>query len=214
MGKRSNRIRTLELICVLITVPLLTFSQETSKTTAACSPIAPYNKGVITIQCTVSSDKTGKQLIEILNRIERNQLDPKVVMEKLDEIEKGVNAIQEQVNPNAPKVTYTKGGLKRTTSPGRSEASTGAMGTFRELVELYDTKEWARLLQQCEDQIKQRPEWFTPYVLGGLAHANLGNRPKAIELLEEARSGMDDNPDYEDLPQMVRDVLRQLKEQP
>ena len=212
MANRPNLRRILEILCILIAVSRPAFSQETFKTTAPCSPISQYNNGTIVIQCAVNSDKMAKQLIEILNRIERNQLDPKLVMSKLDEIEKGVNAVQEHVNPNVPKITYTKGGVKRMTSPGRSVASIEAVDTFRELAELYDGRQWAKLVQQCEDQIKQRPEWFTPYVLGGLAYVNLGNRAKAIELLEEARSGMDDNPDYENLPEIVRDALEKIKE--
>jgi hypothetical protein len=86
MTKKSNRIRLRELICILITSPALVFCQQTSKTTAPCSPIAPNNTGIFKIQCPGISDKLGHQLIDILNRIREKQLDPDVVMAKLDEL--------------------------------------------------------------------------------------------------------------------------------
>jgi hypothetical protein len=61
--------------------------------------IAPNNSGTITIQCGGISSKLGNQLVAILNRIAKNQLDPDEVMAKLEEIQKGVNEIRENTAP-------------------------------------------------------------------------------------------------------------------
>lgn len=96
MPHKPKRLRVLELICVLITSATLMFSQQISKTTAPCSPLAPYNKGIIEIQCKVDSARAGKQLIEILNRIKESQLNLDLVLKKIGEMQESVNEIHEQ----------------------------------------------------------------------------------------------------------------------
>ena len=60
----------------------------------------------------------------------------------------------------------------------------------------------------------QRPEWFTPYMLAGVAEANLGHKDQAIGFLEKAERGMADNPEYEDAPAFTRQLLNQLRSKP
>lgn len=88
-----NRVKTLEIVCMLVVFPPLVFSQENSKTTAPCSPIAPYNQGIIKIECTVDSQKTANKLIEILNVVQQSQLDLNLVVSKLDQVLAQTNAI-------------------------------------------------------------------------------------------------------------------------
>jgi len=76
-----SQARILESICLLLAVPLLLFSQETSKTTAPCSPIAPYNQGFIEIRCAVGSLKQADQLLEMVNKILQNQTNPEKLTE-------------------------------------------------------------------------------------------------------------------------------------
>ena len=82
--------------CVLLLLPALVSAQQVSTTSGPCSPIAPGNSGTITIQCAGISSKLGNQLLAILNRIAKNQLDPDAVMLKLDEIQRGVNDIKDR----------------------------------------------------------------------------------------------------------------------
>lgn len=96
MPQKPRQVRVRELLCLLITSPVLIFSQQASKTTAPCSPIAPYNYGVIEIQCKVDSAKAGKQLVEILNRIKESQLDLDLVLRKIVEMEASVKEIQNE----------------------------------------------------------------------------------------------------------------------
>lgn len=98
MPRRIRRARVLSLICSLIAFPALAFPEQTFKTTGPCSPVAPQNKGIFVIRCSGVSDKLGHQLVNILNRIKERQLDPRVVMEKLDEIQKGVSNITGELN--------------------------------------------------------------------------------------------------------------------
>jgi hypothetical protein len=86
MPQQPKWTRVREFICVLITFPALLFSQQTSKTSGPCSPIAPNNTGIFMIQCRGISDKLGHQLIKILNRIEEKQLDPDAVIAKINEL--------------------------------------------------------------------------------------------------------------------------------
>jgi hypothetical protein len=96
MPQKPKQIKVLELVFVLVAFPALMFSEQTSTTTAPCSPIAPYNHGVIEIQCKVDSAKTGKQLVEILNRIKESQLSLDLVLKKIDEMQTSVKEIHEQ----------------------------------------------------------------------------------------------------------------------
>jgi hypothetical protein len=77
-----------------ILLPMFASAQQTSTTSGPCSPIAPNNSGTITIQCDGIASKLGNQLVAILNRIAKNQLDPNAVMAKLDEIQNGITEIK------------------------------------------------------------------------------------------------------------------------
>src|SRR5258708_17197837 len=67
-------------------------------TRGACSPANTGDKNVFNITCGIGKEQ-GNKMLAILNRIIANQIDPNVVMGKLDEIQKGVNAIRDQTAP-------------------------------------------------------------------------------------------------------------------
>src|SRR4030088_2387828 len=106
-------IRTFLLIFLL---PAACFCQDITtgqaQTSGPCSPAVSGDNNQFRINCQGISDKLGSQFVVLLNQIAQKQLDPEKVMAKLDEIEKGINAIGKQVNPNATKITYTKNGVK------------------------------------------------------------------------------------------------------
>ena len=93
-------------------------------------------------------------------------------------------------------------------------SSNEAFPIYEELVKLYQEQKWSEVLDRSEAQIKLRPEWFTPYVMAGIAQIHLGHNAQAIQLLEQAKDGMADNPGYDDLPQQVSTTLSQLKANP
>lgn len=72
-------------------------AQQSATTSAPCSPIAPDNSGSITINCPGISKEDGRKMLAILNRILANQIDPELVMVKLDEIQHGVSSIENQL---------------------------------------------------------------------------------------------------------------------
>ncbi len=55
-------------------------------TIAAASFLSQQPEGNVTIGCTGLSEALGQQLAEILTRIVQNQIDPQLVMAKLDEV--------------------------------------------------------------------------------------------------------------------------------
>ena len=96
MREKQRRIRVHDVVCILIAIPLPLFCQQSSATKAPCSPIAPYNKGIINIQCKVESGKDGKQLVEILNRIKESQLSLDSVLKEIGEMEANIKDIHDQ----------------------------------------------------------------------------------------------------------------------
>ncbi len=127
-------------------------------------------------------------MLDILNKILTNQLDPDVVMPKLDEILKAVN-------PNVPKKTYLCDGMWRTLGPGANTGLEVNMGgdssAFQEMRRLNNSRQYADLLNACLAQIRSKPEWLTPRLFCGLAYIGIGDKSKAKEMLKEfdARTG-------------------------
>lgn len=84
-------------LLVLLLLSTAALAQQTSTTMAPCSPIAPDNNGSITINCPGISQEQGRKMLVILNRILANEIDPEVVMVKLDEIQHGVTSIEKDL---------------------------------------------------------------------------------------------------------------------
>ncbi|MGD0403225.1 MAG: hypothetical protein ABSB66_08510 [Candidatus Acidiferrales bacterium] len=203
-------------LVLLLLVAMPCWCQSTTGNADASGPCTVANSGnnnTFTINCGIGKAQ-GETLLKIVNQILSNQTDLEQFRGKLDEILKNLNSIQKQVNPNAVKITYTKDGYKRTVSPNMDYSSNEAFPIYEELVKLYQEQKWSEVLDRSEAQIKLRPEWFTPYVMAGIAQIHLGHNAQAIQLLEQAKDGMADNPGYDDLPQQVSTTLSQLKANP
>jgi hypothetical protein len=204
----QRSLRT-SLTLIVASIPGLSQTPSNIKQEAkdsACSNIVAL-AGNVNINC-FSLTPAQRKLIEgmpaVLNKILANELDPSAVMEKLDEI-------LHEVNPNAPKITYTFEGFKRVISPGRfSGEEEGGGEVFLRMASLERTHDWAGLLKVSEAQIKERPLWLTPYFEAGIANMNLGNKQKAIELLEYAEKRAAGNPDYDPMSKQLANLLRQL----
>jgi hypothetical protein len=69
-------------------------------TRGACSPANTGNNNTFTITCGVGKEQ-GDALLQIINKILANQLDPNAVMSKLDEISSGVRDIQRRTGDRA-----------------------------------------------------------------------------------------------------------------
>jgi hypothetical protein len=66
---------------MFVVSPLFLFPQQISNTNGSCSPISPFNQGVIEIRCTVSSPKQASELLEMMNKILENQTEPRKQIE-------------------------------------------------------------------------------------------------------------------------------------
>jgi hypothetical protein len=71
---------------LLLVCALPCFCQAQNTTRGPCSPIVSGNANRLTINCEGLSREQGKQLLEIVNRIAKDQLDTRAVMKALDEI--------------------------------------------------------------------------------------------------------------------------------
>jgi hypothetical protein len=88
---------------------------QSATTSGPCSPVAAQNSGSITINCPGVSGEEGRKMLAILNRILVNQINPDLVMVKLDEIQHGVSSIEAELA--AKKKLEEDAERKRRTTP-------------------------------------------------------------------------------------------------
>lgn len=69
------------LLIFVYAVPSVCQAQTSTK--GSCSPVVTGNNNRFTFYCDGLTAEQGKLLLEILNRIEGNQLDPNLVMSSL-----------------------------------------------------------------------------------------------------------------------------------
>jgi len=187
-------------LAVFLFFPSFAFAQQTASTSAPCSPIAPANTGSITINCPGISKEQGQKMLAILNKILANQLDPNLVMAKLDEIERDIKALKRGIYSS-----YDFNGVKRDERPGVTAVTAGEeVDAFQKMMALQANRQWAELLKTAEDQVKKTPDWLTPYLFSGIANANLGKKSAAIKRLGFVRDEAAGNPDYEDADRILR----------
>jgi hypothetical protein len=174
-------------------------AQTANTTSGSCSPIVTGNDGTVTIECKGMSDQLQGQLVDILNRILKNQIDPQLVMSKLDEISKGVGSLKERsVDAERGVISiYDFNGAKREGVAGRMSLTVGAeTQVFQEMQKLFSQKEWPSLLALCDKQISETPKWLTPHLYLALAYGNLGQNEKAKEKLEYVAQRAGNDPAY------------------
>lgn len=186
----------MKLTLLLVLLMALPCCAQTStgkaETAGACSPAISGNNNQVSINCPGMSKAQAEKMSSILNKILANQIDPTLVMAKLDEILKAVN-------PNARITTYNcHGNLARSSEPGRMVATFGDDSVFQEMGRLYDSKQFPELLRLSLIQIQSKPQWLTPRLFSSLAYLNLDQKDKAKEMLREfdSRTG----PAYEEEP--------------
>ena len=112
------------------------------------------------------------------------------------------------VNPNAPVVTYSFEGLRKTITPGKIVGDDALTKEFQEIRKLHDEQNWQALRSLCEQEREKTPDWFTPSYFGGIAYANLGEIDKAIELLDYVIKKAGGNEEFAEAGRM-REKIRQ-----
>jgi len=180
-----------------------------AETTGPCSPAVSGNRNTFDIRCSVNSEQ-GKQILEILNKILKNQMDLTQVNEKLDEILKNIN-------PNLPVKTYFCNGQWRSAGPGPNAGMEIKMGgdptAFMHEVSLFNAHQYQELLKDCQAQIDQTPEWLTPRLMCSLAYVELGDTNNAKRMLSEFESRKGPAYDVEPCTQIEDDLRQRLGSQ-
>jgi hypothetical protein len=102
-ANRLLLIMTFSTLCVT-TLGQQPSPQTRNDTTGACSQIIADNKGTINISCPGFSREQMRQMISILNRIEKDRLDPHLVFEKLDEISNQMKQVTKATQGLTPRL--------------------------------------------------------------------------------------------------------------
>jgi len=122
-----------------------------------------------------------------------------------------LNEIHHDVNPNASKTTYTLEGVKAVTTPTGQETDNKAYNVYESMVQLNESKDWKKLIELSELQMKERPEWLTPFYSAGYAYFRLGQDDKALERFMVIEKGIAGNPDYKPLQKPLKELLKALR---
>jgi hypothetical protein len=113
------------------------------------------------------------------------------------------------MNPK-PVVTYDFNGVKHVQQGHNFRAITGdEFDIFQKLQDLEQQRNWTAVRDLCEAQIEKTPEWLTPYLCAGVAHANLGQEEKAIRRLEHVEKAAADNPCYSAATRILNELRRE-----
>jgi hypothetical protein len=210
-------------LILLIAIPSLGAQTETGKaeTAGPCSSAVTGSNHQFSISCQGVSEEQGSQWLAILNKIAKKQLDPKVVMQKLDEMEGPSGSPEPKAaiertstvpepraatprplsipEPRAAAVTYTYEGVQRTARSGlpATNSKNPAAKAYRKIKRAHANRQWQLLDSLCDQAIDDTPEWLTPVFYKAEAKANLGKLAEAVALLEEVKRRATGNPEYE-----------------
>lgn len=202
-----QRVLRIALFSVSICSPGQTppsIKQESKDST--CSNIVAL-AGNIDIKCsnlTPAQRKIIEGIPAILNKILSNQIDPSVLMDKLEEISRDVKSVRRGFYQG-----YDFNGIKRRKSPGRDAAILGdEVAVFQNMISLNKAMDWETLLRVAEDQILKTPDWLTPYLFSGIANLKLGNAEAGISRLQFVRSESGDDPAYADAVRILLQLGR------
>lgn len=106
---------------------------------------------------------------------------------------------------------YDYRGNKREKTAGSIKLSSGPeKEVFKQMVGLEKAKDFPNLLKVCEQQIKETPEWFTPYLFRAVAYSNMGKKDEAIADLRYVVENTPGDPEYA----QAERLLQQLEETP
>ena len=109
-----------------------------------------------------------------------------------------------------PAITYDFNGVKHIQQGHNFRAITGEeFAVFQMLKALETQGDWVEVRDLCEAQIQKTPEWLTPYLCAGVAHANLGQVEEAIRRLEHVESRAAENPDYSAATRILNELRKE-----
>lgn len=140
---------------------------------------------------------------QLLAQIQQYERDLQVEKEKVRKLDLDAKRAKRGITG-----TYDFRGNYRSTSPGSISGVMGARAeVFDRIIELHNSQNWRELSDLCEKEIKATPEWLTPYLFAGVAQVNLGNKARALELLEHVQTNAAGDPEYAEVDGLL-DRLR------
>lgn len=114
-----------------------------------------------------------------------------------------------------PVITYDFDGVKHVQQGHNFRAVTGdECEIFQEIQDLERQRNWEAVRDLCEIQIEKTPEWLTPYLCAGVAHANLGQEMDAIRRLEYVEKLAAGNPSYAAATRILSQLRREATGSP
>ena len=115
-------------------------------TRGSCSPAVTGQNDQFTIHCPGMTNEQGEKLLGIVNKILANELDPQLVLAKLDEIQRGLK-------PNLPVKTYFCDGMWQSIGPKADtvlDSKTGGNDfDFLNMISLFKSNQYPKLLKTC-----------------------------------------------------------------
>jgi hypothetical protein len=145
---------------------------------------------------------------EALKAPPRHEAKPGAVQNGL--IGAAVRVILDSNMESKPAITYDFNGVKHIQRGHNFRAITGDEFTVFEMLKALETQgAWVEVRELCEAQIQKTPEWLTPYLCAGVAHANLGNVEEAIIRLEHVELMASGNPDYSAATRILKELRKE-----
>lgn len=112
-------------------------------------------------------------------------------------------------------VTYDFDGVKHVQQGHNFRAITGdECELFQKIQDFERQRNWTAVRDLCEAQIEKTPEWLTPYLCAGVAHANLGQEREAIRRLEHVEKTAAGNPLYAAAERILNQLRREAANLP
>ena len=101
-------------------------------------------------------------------------------------------------------IRYSYNGMRRHRTPnGIGEIRCQQYLVFQAMESLRQAKDWENLLELCQLQMKETPDWLTPYLFAGFAYLQMpGKSQEALVMFKFVADHAGDDPAYtQALPQ-------------
>jgi hypothetical protein len=193
-------------------------TQEAIQSPCANDTVAAPNATSVTIRCTgltSEQQKLLRNIPDLLNKVLSTQKnDTYQILGKLDSCIDDAAVARRSVAAAIRGTTtiYSfDGGFISSTSHengGTQETSSyvGAPHEYYQMIQLQQQKKWQELIGLCDNVIKAKPEWLTPYLAKGTAYLHLGLTEKAVPLLKYVRDESGGSSDYAQAGELLKQL--------
>lgn len=113
-------------------------------------------------------------------------------------------------NCGSVSVRYELNGIRHTSVPGKVTADDAKVGDFQKMNDLAGVQDWPALRDAADAQIKDAPEWPTPYLFAGMAYVNLCDASIGKKDLQQFLEKTTNEDDYKASRQHAEDLISRL----